>query len=141
MAAAAAILAGCAAKAPPEDTCKAPDFTAHATGTGYAAQKEAVTLCVRKAAFAMAKAGGDISHAGDNALAQCKTEEDAVGQSGPDKLYDWQRQELHESLAPVRSPPRRRGRWAAAGRRARRRTRFSVRSCVISLAGPPRASG
>jgi hypothetical protein len=99
LAAAVAILAGCAAKAPPEDTCKAPDFTAHATGTGYAAQKEAVTLCVRKAAFAMAKAGGDISHAGDKALAQCKTEEDAVGKSGPDKLYDWQRQELHESLA------------------------------------------
>jgi len=97
LAAAAAVLAGCA-KAPPEDTCKAPDFTAKAAPGTYAAQKEAVTLCVRKAAFALAKAGGDISHAGEAALAQCKAEEDAVGKTGPDKLYDWQRDELHESL-------------------------------------------
>ncbi|MGA0601590.1 hypothetical protein ACO2Q3_12875 [Caulobacter sp. KR2-114] len=98
LAAAALALAGCAAKAPPEDTCKAPDFTARAAPGTYAAEKETVTLCVRKAAFAIAKAGGDITHAGDQAVSQCKAEEAAVGKAGPDKFYDWQRQELHESL-------------------------------------------
>ena len=97
LAAAAVILVGCA-KAAPEDTCKSPDFTARAAAGTYAAEKEAVTICVRKAAFTLAKAGGDIRHAGEAAVGQCAAQEAAVGVKSGDKIYEWQRKELHASL-------------------------------------------
>ena len=97
LAAAAIVLVGCA-KAPPEDTCKTPDFTPKAASGTYAAEKEAVTICVRKAAFGLAKAGGDIRHAGEAAVGQCAAEEAAVGVKSGDRIYEWQRKELHDSL-------------------------------------------
>ena len=109
LAATAVVLVGCARAAPPEDSCKAPDFTAKAAAGTFAAEKEAASICVRKAAFALAKGGGDIAHAGEAALAQCAAQEAAIGKSG-DTLYDWQRKVLHESLTPpARSPPPRPG--------------------------------
>lgn len=97
IAAVAAVLTGCAKPAPPEDTCMAPDFTPKEQAGTYAGQREAVMICVRRAAFNLAKAGGPIAHAGEQALAQCSTEEAGVG-TGKDKLYDWQRKQLHETL-------------------------------------------
>ncbi len=97
VAAAAVVLMSCARAAPPEDSCKAPDFTPKAAAATFAGEKEAASICVRKAAFALAKGGGDIAHAGEAALAQCAVQEAAIGKSG-DTLYDWQRQALHESL-------------------------------------------
>ena len=75
-----------------------PAFTPKAAAGTYAAEKEAVTICVRKAAFGLAKAGGDIRHAGEAAVGQCAAEEAAVGVKSGDKIYQWQRNELHDSL-------------------------------------------
>ena len=97
LAAAAVVLVGCAKAAAPEDSCKTPDFTAKAAAGTFAGEREAASICVRKAAFALAKGGGDIAHAGEAALAQCSAQEAAIGKSG-DTLYDWQRKALHESL-------------------------------------------
>jgi hypothetical protein len=89
-------LAGCH-KPPPEDTCRPPVLTATAPPGGYAAEKEAAMICVKKTAFNLAKAGGPVASIGAAAVAQCAATEKAIGKSG-ETLYDWQRDQLHESL-------------------------------------------
>ncbi|HWA64171.1 MAG TPA: hypothetical protein VG939_22575 [Caulobacteraceae bacterium] len=94
-----AACAGVAAceKPEPDVVCRTPLLKATQAPGTYAAEKEAALICVKSAAFALAKAGGPLDPIPAAAVAQCSAQEKAIGQSGG-TLYDWQRQQLHESF-------------------------------------------
>jgi hypothetical protein len=93
------LLAACGKAEAPVDTCRTPDFAAKATSGTFAGEKEAAMLCVKRAAFAMVKAGQPLPGIAEAAMIQCKPAEAAMGKTDP--LEDWQRKALHETLTHV----------------------------------------
>lgn len=109
------ILAGCDKPEPPVDPCHAPDLTPKASAGTFAGEKEAATLCIKKAAFEMTKAGQPVAGIGAAAMARCATLEAAIGKSEP--LEDWQRKALHETLTHVAERTATQSRSMGCGRR------------------------
>ena len=113
--AAVLVLAGCEKPEPPVDPCRAPDLIARAAAGTFAGEKEAATLCIKKAAFEMTKAGQPVAGIGAAAMAQCAPLEAAIGKSEP--LEDWQRKALHDTLTHVAERTASQSRSMGCGRR------------------------
>jgi hypothetical protein len=95
-----ATLAACAKPAPQADPCVIPAFAATAQPGTYMGEREAAAICVKRAAFTIARQGGPLPPIAAAAIAQCGAEEAAavaaLKKSGP--AYDYQFKIIHDDL-------------------------------------------
>jgi hypothetical protein len=98
---ASGLLTGCSKPAGQVEACRVPTLVPHAPPETYAGAHERATICIKLAAYAIAKGGGPVNAIGPAALAQCAAEQRAVvvalGREGP--VWPYQQTRLNEDFA------------------------------------------